>query len=165
MGDPGQNSSFVPKILIANGVNLDLLGRRQPRIYGSETLKDLETIVRADAPTLATTAGLGGADIHFFQTNSEERFLDEISKDWHGALLNPGAWTHTSLALGDRMAALEIPYVEVHISHLAKREEFRQKSFIAPHSLGSVSGLGLHSYLSALLGLFYKLSALNSATS
>ena len=79
--------------------------------------------------------------------------MNEIAKPYDGALLNPGAWTHTSLALGDRLAAVRLPFIEVHLSHLDKREAFRSNSYSAPHALGVVYGLGIDSYIAALAGL------------
>ena len=95
--------------------------------------------------------------LHFYQSNSEADFLNEISKKWDGALINPGAWTHTSLALGDRLAALQLPFVEVHISNLSQREDFRKHSYLSPHAVGVVYGFGLGSYGAALIGLLNHL--------
>ena len=147
----------APHVLIANGVNLDLLGRRERGIYGQGTLLELEDLVRQKAPEIAQMVGLTNIDVEFFQSNSEAEFLRELSKPWDGAVINPGAWTHTSLALADRLAGLELSFVEVHISHVAQREAFRQHSYCAASALGVVSGLGFAAYLSGLLGLLAKL--------
>lgn len=147
------------RILIANGVNLDLLGSREPDLYGHTTLSAIEKSLKSLAPDLARSAGLGKHSLHFFQSNSEVDFLEEISKDWSGAVINPGAWTHTSLALADRLTGLKLPFVEVHLSNLARREDFRQKSFSAPFARGVVYGLGADSYAVALFALFKSLAA------
>ena len=148
----------IPKVLVANGVNLDLLGRRQPDIYGHQTLGDLEHILRQRGPELAKLAGFSGVDLHFIQTNVEAEYLQALSEPWDGALVNPGAWTHTSLALGDRLKGLGLKFVEVHISATANREAFRHHSYLSASALGTVSGLGFHSYVAALLGLLEHLS-------
>ena len=136
-------------------MNLDLLGQREPGIYGSAGLADLEKQLRAVAPGIAAAIGWPGVQLTFFQTNREHEFLEKISEGWDGALLNPGAWTHTSLALGDRLAALgeRLPFVEVHLSHLSRREDFRKTSYSAPSAVGVVYGLGFHSYTAGLTGL------------
>ena len=103
--------NFQPKILIANGVNLDLLGVREPHLYGHQRLQDIETMIRQQSPGMAALFGLDTPELHFFQSNHEGSFLDCLSQGWSGALLNPGAWTHTSLALADRLAALQLPFV------------------------------------------------------
>ena len=149
------------KILVANGVNLDLLGQREPEIYGREGLKTLEKRMKQTLESLKTIPPYKNVNLTFFQTNSEIEFLEEISKKWDGALINPGAWTHTSLALADRLAALSLPFVEVHISNLSKRESFRKNSYTAPHAVGVVYGFGLDSYVAALAGL---LNALESSS-
>lgn len=146
-----------PNILIANGVNLDLLGQREPEIYGAGTLDDLKVYLDEHSDGLAKLKGFRRLKLNYYQTNSETDFLSEISKPWDGAVINPAAWTHTSLALGDRLAALGLPFVEVHISHVSQREAFRQYSYCAAAALGVVAGLGFDSYLSGLLGLLAKL--------
>lgn len=152
------------KILVANGVNLDLLGQREAVHYGTSTLVDLEAQLRKSSQEVAAAAATAALDkklpkieLIFFQSNSEAEFLQKISdslsasKPCHGILLNAGAWTHTSLALADRLVALGVPFVEVHLSNLSRREDFRQKSFSAPHALGVVYGAGLGSYDAGLL--------------
>lgn len=145
------------KILVANGVNLDLLGKREPEIYGQHTLADIEGRLRALSPVFAQSFQLANVSLHFFQSNHEGLFLEELSKGWDGALINAGAWTHTSLALADRLAALGLIFVEVHLSNLSKREEFRHHSFAAPHAAGVVYGFGPESYVAALSGLYSTL--------
>ena len=145
------------EILIANGVNLDLLGQREPDIYGHATLADIEARLGLLAPGLCLALGAPSCRLHFFQSNAEEAFLCEIAKPFDGALINPGAWTHTSLALADRLKAVRLPFVEVHLSHLGKREPIRANSFSAPHALGVVYGLGVDSYVAGLAGLLAHL--------
>lgn len=147
------------RILVANGVNLDLLGTREPSIYGVETLADLEKSLRAAAPAVASAAGAPTCVLTFFQSNDETTFLAQLDKGYDGAIINPGAWTHTSLALADRLKGLALPYVEAHISNVAGREDFRQRSFTAPGAVGIVHGFGLTSYRVALYGLLCKLVA------
>ena len=149
--------AIVNKIIVANGVNLDLCGQREAQLYGNFTLAQLETYLRLHADRLCPLWGCGDCRLVFFQTNCEHKFLSEISKPWRGALLNPGAWTHTSLALGDRLASLSLQFVEVHISPLARRARQRQRSYSAPYAIGVVSGFGMDSYLAALVGLLSHL--------
>jgi len=145
-------------ILVANGVNLDLLGKREPHIYGTFTLQDLEKFMRTAAAELTAQLAVDDIRLEFFQSNDEAIFLEKLSDGhWHGVLLNPGAWTHTSVALRDRLAALGTAYVEVHISNLAAREEFRKTSFSAAHAKGVVYGFGHDSYRVGLYGLLSHL--------
>jgi len=141
-----------------NGVNLDLLGQRQPEVYGSFSLVDLENLISSEAPELAKISGFKNLKLSFYQSNTEAAFLEQLTDDkFDGLLINPAAWTHTSLALADRLTALKTPFVEVHISNLASREEYRQKSFSAPHAVGVVYGFGLDSYLVGMTGLLRHL--------
>jgi 3-dehydroquinate dehydratase-2 len=148
----------LPRVLILNGVNLDLLGRREAQHYGSFTLEGLEAALGAEAPALARAAGLPGVELSFAQSNSEDAFLAVLDKGWDGAVLNAGAWTHTSLAIADRLRALGLIFVEAHISNIAAREEFRQRSFLAPVAAGVVYGFGMDSYRVALFGLLRRLA-------
>lgn len=145
------------KILIANGVNLDLLGQRQVDIYGRATLNDLQETLQNEAKQLSTWTGTP-VELDFFQSNHEGVWLDRLTEPWDGAIINPGAWTHTSLALGDRLASINRPYIEVHLSNLSRREPFRRKSYSAPYALGVVYGFGLGSYTTALYGLLRHLT-------
>ena len=145
------------KIIIANGVNLDLCGQRDAKLYGKFTLDQLESYLRQHATRLCPLFNCLDCELVFLQTNCEHEFLTTISQTWYGALLNPGAWTHTSLALGDRLAALSLKFVEVHISPLARREMRRQRSFSAPYAIGVVNGFGIDAYLVALVGLLSHL--------
>ncbi len=149
------------KILIASGVNLDLLGRRQPHIYGTKTLADMEDLLQGCLRKWTGDRNDLKIKLVFFQTNSEEMFLREIAKDYVGAVINAGAWTHTSLAIADRLLGVSLPYVEVHVSDVKKRESFRKNSFLQEHAIASVSGLGIKSYakgLETLLGYLFKKS-------
>ncbi len=140
----------LPKILVASGVNLDLLGRREPDIYGHATLADMETLVQ--------TKFASRAQIHFVQTNVESEYLSLLDGGWAGAVLNPGAWTHTSLALADRLTGLQLPFVEVHLSNTAAREAFRHHSYTARLAVGVVQGFGIDSYLLGVDGLLTYLA-------
>ncbi len=145
-------------VLVAHGVNLDLLGQREADHYGAQTLKDVNAKIEAWGKKLAAAVGCELV-IEFFQSNEEAAFLQQLSaKKWDGIVINPGAWTHTSLALADRLKALGIPYVETHLSNIAARESFRHFSYSAPHAQGVIFGLGGESYLAALTGLVLKLS-------
>ena len=128
-------------ILIANGVNLDLLGTREPEIYGHDNLDVLKKNLNKSA----------GFTLEFFQSNSEEKFLEKITGPWAGVVLNPGAWTHTSLALADRIRGLNFPFVEVHLSNIFARDKMRHESLTASACIGLVCGFGLNGYASALL--------------
>lgn len=152
------NSSKSMRILVANGVNLDLLGNREIEHYGSFTLKDLEKYLVGQAPAISAAAGVASINLEFFQTNDETQFLQKMTGSWDGALINAGAWTHTSVAIADRMAAISLPFIEVHISNIARRESFRQRSYLASHACGIVSGLGIDSYTTALFAILRSLS-------
>jgi len=130
------------KILVIHGANLNMLGAREPEIYGHLSLEDINQILIQDARVL-------GVDIEIFQSNHEGVLIDVIHKAWQskdGIVINPGAFTHTSVALRDAIAAVNIPTVEVHLSNVYKREEFRHHSMIAPVAIGQISGFGLESY-------------------
>lgn len=145
-------------ILVAHGVNLDLLGQREAEHYGALTLAQLNAAVTEWAKNLARIVSCDIV-VEFYQSNEEAAFLNQLSaKKWDGIILNPGAWTHTSLALADRLKALQIPFIETHLSNIAARESFRHFSYSAPHAQGVVFGLGCESYLAALTGLVLKLS-------
>ena len=132
--------------LILNGPNLNLLGTRQPEVYGKTTLADVEALCREKAKTL-------GFDVAFEQSNHEGALIDLIhaAKGKHaGIVLNAGAYTHTSIALMDAIASVELPVVEVHLSNIHAREAFRHRSYIAPVALGQICGFGAQGYLMAL---------------
>jgi 3-dehydroquinate dehydratase-2 len=134
-------------VLILNGPNLNLLGTRRPEIYGTATLADVERLCRQEA------AGLG-VEPAFRQSNHEGELIDWIQEAGFGAkagqcigaVFNPGAFTHTSVALHDAIESVEIPVIEVHISNVHNREEFRHHSWISPVARGTVIGLGIHGY-------------------
>lgn len=138
------------KILIANGVNLDLLGNREPDIYGTFNLVDLENQLVKFTDTFCKAFGLHKPQLEFFQSNSESKFIEKCAEAYDAIIINAGAWTHTSLALADRLKGVKARYIEVHISNVHAREEFRHKSFLSPGSAGVVSGCGLNSYTAAL---------------
>lgn len=134
---------------ILNGPNLNLLGTREPDIYGTQTLQDIENLCRARAKTL-------GVGLEFEQTNSEGAIVDQIQlalKQADGLIINPGAYTHTSIAIHDALAALSIPKIEVHLSNIHARESFRRHSYISPACDGMICGLGAHGYELALEGV------------
>ena len=137
----------MKKISIINGPNLDRLGRREPEIYGSQTLADLEASLRADANDL-------GVEVSFFQSNHEGAIIDHIAAladaGVAGLILNPAGLTHTSVALRDAIAASGLPAVEVHISNIHARERFRRHSYTAGVCVGAITGLGLAGYGLAL---------------
>lgn len=149
------------KILIASGVNLDLLGRRQPEIYGRETLKDMESLLVSEWREMAKIRKSQDYKLVFFQSNDESRFLSEFDKPYAGAVINAGAWTHTSLALADRLVGLGLPFVEAHISDTKTREVFRQHSFLRAHAVDVIQGLGIRSYWVALQSLISYLDSKN----
>ena len=144
-----KTSSRSPRILVLNGPNLNLLGTREPDIYGDVTLKDIYD----DLSEMASTSGYA---LEFFQSNSEGALIDrlhEADKNCIGAILNPAGYTHTSVALRDAISAISIPVVEVHISNVHAREEFRHKSLLAPVCMGQIVGFGPLGYSLALIAL------------
>lgn len=144
-------------ILIANGVNLDLLGSRDQEVYGNFTLKELQANLDEEANFYRQKLNLN-LKLHHFQTNSEEEYLNILTlQKFDGAILNPGAWTHTSLALGDRLAALKLLFIEVHLSSPLLRSNVRSTSYISPYAFGVISGMKIQSYTSALKALVDQL--------
>jgi 3-dehydroquinate dehydratase-2 len=136
----------MKKILIINGPNLNLLGTREPEIYGKTTLKDIETEIKNKAEKL-------NVEVECFQSNHEGEIVDKIhsaKKTFDAIIINPAAYTHTSVAIRDAFAAVDIPAIEVHISNVYSREEFRHNSLIAPVVVGQIAGLGIKGYLLAL---------------
>lgn len=136
-------------IFVLNGPNLNLLGKREPEIYGSGTLSDIQTSLEGLAQEL-------GLAIDFRQSNHEGDLLDwlhEAREEASAVIINAGAYTHSSIAIRDAVAAIGIPVVEVHLSNVHAREEFRQHSYLAPVAVGAISGFGPQSYLLALRAL------------
>ena len=134
-------------ILVINGPNLNMLGIRQPEIYGTTTYQDLLEMIRAEADQL-------GVEVNFFQSNHEGALVDAIQQAYFdkvdGIVINPGAYTHTSVALLDAVKGVSIPTVEVHISDPDTREEFRRISYIRAACVATIKGHGLEGYLKAL---------------
>ncbi|MDY3127941.1 MAG: type II 3-dehydroquinate dehydratase [Corynebacterium sp.] len=136
------------RILVVNGPNLNRLGKRQPEIYGSTTLADVEAMLQARADEL-------GIEIDFFQSNHEGELLEAIHRaadNSAAVIINPGAFTHTSVALRDALAEIAdcAGYVEVHLSNVHAREKFRQHSYLSENAHGVIAGLGVYGYLAAL---------------
>jgi len=134
-------------IYILNGPNLNLLGQREPEIYGSDTLDDIKTMCEAACKE-------NGYDLEFFQSNIEGELISKIQEvgfSYDGIILNAAAFTHTSVGIGDAVKAISTPVVEVHISNTHKREEFRHVSFISAGAKGVILGFGLQSYDLAML--------------
>lgn len=130
----------MKKIIIINGPNLNLLGKREPAIYGSENFEFYLKVLQAKYSDI---------ELHYFQSNIEGELIDklhEVGFSYTGIVLNAAAYTHTSVGIGDAVKGIETPVVEVHISNVHAREEFRHKSFIAPNAKGVISGFGLKSY-------------------
>ena len=141
------------RILILNGPNLNLLGQREPEIYGRETLRDIELLCERRATEL-------GVEIACVQSNSEGALVDALHehREWDGVVINAAAYTHTSLALADAIAATQLPTIEVHLSNVHAREQIRHTSLISPVVWGQVSGFGYRGYLAALDLLHSRLS-------
>jgi len=128
------------KIAIINGPNLNLLGRREPDVYGNKSFEDYFNELKSIFPQV---------DFHYYQSNVEGELINEIQRvgfEYDGIVLNPGGYTHTSVALGDAIAAIKTPVIEVHISNVHAREDFRKLSHISGKSVGSIFGLGLKGY-------------------
>lgn len=138
------------KILVVHGPNLNLLGRREPAIYGTTTLADIDAALHGVAAEL-------NVELETFQSNVEGDIVTRIQEAigaCDGILINPAAYTHTSVAIRDALSATGLPVVEVHLSNIHSREEFRAKSFVAPIAVGQISGFGSQSYLLGLNALF-----------
>jgi 3-dehydroquinate dehydratase-2 len=138
---------MVKKLLLLNGPNLNLLGTREPGVYGATTLADIESAATAQAEA-------AGATLACFQSNHEGALIDRIhaarSEGVDAIVINPGGLTHTSVALRDALAAVAIPFVEVHVSNIYQREEFRHHSFLSAIARGTICGLGPDGYRFAI---------------
>ena len=135
------------KISIINGPNLNLLGKREPAVYGSQTFEEYFTSLQIKFPTI---------EFSYFQSNVEGELIDKIQKfgfSFDGIILNAGAYTHTSIGIGDAVKAITTPVVEVHISNVHKREEFRHHSYLSPACLGVICGFGFAGYDMAIQGI------------
>lgn len=143
------------KVLVLHGPNLNLLGQREPDIYGTLALADINSALESLAAEFECA-------ISFVQSNHEGALVDAVqgaSGRFDGILINPAAYTHTSVALRDAFAAVGIPFVEVHLSNIHSREEFRHHSYLAPLAIGQISGFGLDSYLLGLRALFNRIKS------
>lgn len=153
MGDPAERKAETKPVYLLNGPNLNLLGKRQPEIYGSQTLADVEALCRAKAQAL-------GLALEFRQSNHEGVLIDwihEARERGSGIAINPGGLTHTSVALLDALLASELPVVEVHLSNIHRREEFRHHSYVSQAAVGVICGLGAAGYVYALDALSLRL--------
>lgn len=138
----------APKVCVINGPNLNRLGKRQPEVYGTTTLADVEDLLAREAASL-------GIEVDFFQSNHEGELLDRIHRaadEGAAVIINPGGFTHTSVALRDALAEIAdgAGFVEVHISNVHAREEFRHHSYLSPLASGVIAGLGIYGYVAAL---------------
>lgn len=150
------------KILVINGPNLNMLGVREPDIYGFFTLNDIENELKQYALKLDKEI-----ELEFFQSNFEGEIVDKIQSalnNFEGIIINPAAYTHTSVAIADALVATDILTVEVHLSNIYGREEFRHNSYIAPKCLGQIAGFGKDGYKMALFGLYNALKQLCKTT-
>ena len=140
-------------ILVLNGPNLNLLGTREPEVYGTDSLKDIEE-------NLKSISKDHNVNIRFYQSNSENELINELhaakQENVDAIIINPGAFTHTSIALRDAFLGVDIPFIEVHISNIYRREEFRKKSFLSDISEGLITGLGVSGYEFALLSIIKR---------
>jgi len=140
-------------ILVLNGPNLNLLGTREPEVYGTDSLKDIEE-------NLKSISKKHNVNIRFYQSNSENELINELhnakQENIDAIIINPGAFTHTSIALRDAFLGVDIPFIEVHISNIYRREEFRKKSFLSDISEGLITGLGVNGYEFALLSIIKR---------
>tara|TARA_B100001057_G_scaffold381978_1_gene387934 strand:- start:17 stop:448 length:432 start_codon:yes stop_codon:yes gene_type:complete len=141
------------KVLVLNGPNLNLLGSREPEVYGTDTLDDVQN-------RLTSIASENSIQISFYQSNSENDLINELHKAKQDnvdyVIINPGAFTHTSIALRDAFLGVNISFLEVHISNIYSREEFRKKSFLSDISQGLITGLGVSGYEYALLSIIQR---------
>ena len=143
-------------IQVIHGPNLNLLGTREPEHYGAQTLDDINSALALHAQEIDIKVG-------FFQSNHEGHLVDALHKaaddEADGIIINPAAYTHTSVALRDAAAAIQVPVVEVHLSNIHARETFRQHSYLAPIAIGQICGFGAHGYILALEGIVQHLQS------
>lgn len=139
----------MPKVLVLNGPNLNLLGTREPEVYGADSLDDINEALEKLAAEL-------GLEIEFLQSNHEGAIVDKLHQargNVDAVMINPAAFTHTSVAIRDAFLAVDLPFVEVHLSNVAAREEFRHKSFLSDIAVGTIAGFGVDSYFLGLRAL------------
>lgn len=142
------------KIMVIQGPNINMLGNREPELYGRMSMDDIHEQMKLVADQVEF-------DIEFFQSNLEGEIVDKIQEclgDSHGIIINPAAYSHTSIAIRDALAAVRLPVIEIHITNLARREEFRQKSLIAPMCAGQIMGFGAYGYHMAMIGMIEMLN-------
>jgi 3-dehydroquinate dehydratase-2 len=151
-----EQTASAPCVLVIQGPNLNMLGRREPGIYGHETLEDIHQRLRASASAM-------GLDLHVFQSNHEGALIDRIHQAREESvgfiLINPAGFTHSSVALRDALAAVAIPFIEVHLSNIHQREAFRHHSYFSDLAIGSIVGLGSQGYELALQAAARRLQA------
>ncbi|NLX75508.1 MAG: type II 3-dehydroquinate dehydratase [Synergistaceae bacterium] len=141
------------KIIVINGPNLNMLGVREPEIYGSQSLQDLNEYIRSFSVSK-------NIEVDFFQSNHEGNIIDVIQESmgkYEAIIINPAAYTHTSIAIADAIRAVGLPTVEVHLSDVNSREEYRKTSYISEHCVATVSGKGFNSYIDAIEIILSKL--------
>lgn len=133
------------KVLVLNGPNLNMLGVREPSVYGNMSYNEIENAIREYCKRK-------GIQVEIFQSNNEGELIDKIHNagSFDGIIINAGAYTHTSIAIRDALASIKLPFIEVHISNVYKRESFRHKSYLADLAIGVIAGFGLKSYLLAI---------------
>ena len=145
-------------ILIINGPNLNLLGKREPHIYGNMTLNDINDKIKVEF------SKNNKINFEFYQNNIEGEIINKLHSSigkFNGIVINAGAYTHTSLAIADAIKAIQIPTIEVHLSNIYSREEIRHKSFLSPCCIGQISGFGFYSYILAIQALINYLKNTN----
>jgi 3-dehydroquinate dehydratase-2 len=143
------------KIAIINGPNLNLLGKREPEVYGNQTFEDYYQSLQQQYPQV---------QFSYFQSNVEGELINELHRvgfDHYGILFNPGGYTHTSVAIGDAIAAIKTPVIEIHISNVHAREDFRKISHVSAKCKGTISGLGMNGYRLGLESLIHQLLIIN----